>query len=375
MSFITQVAIRLILTVIMAFILTPLIRKLAFAINAVDYPNNRRINTEPMPTAGGLVIFVTFCFSSLIIFKDIIPFSYAMKIIVPTAIIVVTGLIDDISELSPKGKLFGIILASLYVYFIADISMTSITLPYFGLVPLGWLSFPVTLLWIAALTNAINLIDGLDGLASGVSIIALATIGIVGYVAATAGRVNIQVPLEIFVLLASTVGFFPFNFYPAKQFLGDTGALMLGFMIAIFSLQGLKNATFISLITPLIILGVPITDTVFAIIRRLLNKRPISSADKMHLHHRLLSLGFTHRGAVLMIYALAIIFSIISLLYIVTGTWATILLTIACLFGVELLIETIGLAGNGKQPLLDMFKFIGNRAYRNKKMNKKKNTD
>lgn len=364
MDFILKVAFRLFLTMILAFLITPLIKKLALKIGAVDKPNSRRVNKVAMPTAGGLAIYIAFSISVLFFFPDLIPFKYSVHLVVSSGIVVLTGLIDDIFELRPKQKLIGVVLAALYVCFVFDVSVSTISLPHIGPVPLQWLSYPFTILWIVGLTNAINLVDGLDGLASGISIIALGTIGVVGYVASATGAVKLQVPLTIFILLMSVLGFFPFNFYPAKIFLGDTGALLLGFLISVLSIQGLKNATLITLITPLIILGVPITDTLFAMIRRWLNNRPISSADKMHLHHRLLSLGFTHRGAVLTIYSLALTFSMIALLYMFTDTLATILLTIACLFGLQIFIELIGLTGVDKQPLLNSFKFIGNKAYR-----------
>ena len=141
-------------------------------------------------------------------------------------------------------------------------------------------------------------------------------------------------------------------------------------MIAILSLQGLKNATFITILTPMFILGVPITDTVYAMIRRKFNKQPISSADKMHLHHRLLSLGFTHRGAVLTIYALALVFSFIALLMNYASTWATVLLILFTAIGLELFIELIGLVGENRQPLMCALKFLGNRRFRQDVLNK-----
>ncbi|MFW7411010.1 glycosyltransferase family 4 protein [Vagococcus fluvialis] len=372
MDFILKIAFRLFLTMILAFLLTPLIKKLAFKIGAVDKPNSRRVNKVAMPTAGGLAIYIAFSISVLFFFPDLIPMKYAIHLVVSSGIVVVTGLIDDIFELKPRQKLLGVTLAALYVCFVFDVTVSTISLPHIGAVPLQWLSYPFTILWIAGLTNAINLVDGLDGLASGISIIALTTIGIIGYVASATDAVKLQVPLTIFILLMSVLGFFPFNFYPAKIFLGDTGALLLGFLISVLSIQGLKNATLITLITPLVILGVPITDTLFAMIRRKLNNRPISSADKMHLHHRLISLGFTHRGAVLTIYSMAIIFSVIAMLYMFTNTLATILLTIACLFGLQMFIELIGLTGVDKQPLLNSLKYLGNKAYRDSVKQKRK---
>ena len=372
MDFILKIAFRLFLTMILAFLLTPLIKKLAFKIGAVDKPNSRRVNKVAMPTAGGLAIYIAFSISVLFFFPDLIPMKYAIHLVVSSGIVVVTGLIDDIFELKPRQKLLGVTLAALYVCFVFDVTVSTISLPHIGAIPHQWLSYPFTILWIAGLTNAINLVDGLDGLASGISIIALTTIGIIGYVASATDAVKLQVPLTIFILLMSVLGFFPFNFYPAKIFLGDTGALLLGFLISVLSIQGLKNATLITLITPLVILGVPITDTLFAMIRRKLNNRPISSADKMHLHHRLISLGFTHRGAVLTIYSMAIIFSVIAMLYMFTNTLATILLTIACLFGLQMFIELIGLTGVDKQPLLNSLKYLGNKAYRDSVKQKRK---
>lgn len=373
MSFIVELVLKLTATVALSYAITPLIKKVACKINAVDHPNERRINTIPMPSAGGLGIYLTFSIALLLFFpKDIIPWGFSIHLIVASGIIVLTGLIDDIYALRPRQKLVGMIVAAMYAYFVAGIKMDTVNLFSFTNIDLGFLSFPMTIIWILALTNAINLIDGLDGLASGVSIIALTSIGIVGYLSTSSGAVMIQVPITIFLLVASILGFLPRNFFPAKIFLGDTGALFLGFMIAVLSLQGLKNATFVSLITPLIILGVPITDTLFAIIRRTLNKQPISSADHMHLHHRLLSIGFTHRGAVLMIYALALIFSLIAILYSFASGLANWIMIVATIFGLQLFVELIGLTGSKHQPLISCLKFIGNRAYRNQILTEKK---
>ncbi len=231
--------------------------------------------------------------------------------------------------------------------------MTSITLPFIT-IHLGWMSLPITWIWILAITNAVNLIDGLDGLATGVAIIALTTMGITAMFFLNVG--NIFVSIMIFTLVAACIGFLPYNFFPARIYLGDTGALFIGFMMSVFSLFGLKNATFITLLIPVMILGVPITDTVFAIFRRLLNKEPITHADKRHLHHRLMQIGLTHRQTVLVIYGIALIFSFISLLYPISTLWGSILLTVAVLIGLELFVETIGLVGEDRQPLLNGIK-------------------
>lgn len=363
MDFAFKFVMRLFITMIVSLILTPIIKLISFKIGAVDRPGDRRINTKTMPTAGGLSIFLSFSFALLWEFRAMIPFDYVWPMLLGAAIVVVTGLLDDIFELTPLQKTLGLTLAALEIYFVAGIKISTVSIPYLGVFDLGWLGLPMTILWILAITNAVNLIDGLDGLASGVSIISLTTIGIISYFFLPN---SVEVPMVIFTLIAAIVGFFPYNFYPATIFLGDTGALFLGFMISVLSLQGLKNATFITVITPMLILGVPITDTVYAMIRRKFNKQKISSADKMHLHHRLLSLGFTHRGTVLTIYALAMVFSFIALLMNYASNTAIILLIISTGFGIEMFIELIGLVGENRQPLMCALKFLGNRRFRQK---------
>ncbi|GBG95721.1 hypothetical protein LFYK43_21800 [Ligilactobacillus salitolerans] len=250
--------------------------------------------------------------------------------------------------------------------------MTSFSIPLIGLIHLKWMSMPITLLWIVAITNAVNLLDGLDGLATGVSIIALTTSAITGFFFLTVNTTF--VPILMLTLVAALIGFLPYNFHPASIFLGDTGALFIGFMISVFSLYGLKNATFISIIIPIFILGVPITDTVYAILRRMVNKKPIFQADKHHLHHRLMQMGLTHRQTVLVIYGIAMIFSFISLLLPLSSLWGTIFLIIASLLGLELFVEAIGLVGAHRQPLLNFIKkLVVNSATREGLPGEKKN--
>lgn len=375
MKFMFEVIIQLFITMFISVLLTPLVKLLAFRLGAVDEPGPRRINKKVMPTMGGLSIFIAFAISTIFLFKDSIPRDYLYPLLLGALIVVVTGILDDIFELSPLQKTIGIVLAATEIYFVAGIHFDSITLPFFGFIDLRWFSFPLTIIWVLAITNAVNLIDGLDGLAAGVSIIALTTIGIIGYFFLT--EPSIFVPIIIFVLVAAIAGFFPYNYHPAKIYLGDTGALFLGFMLSVLSLHQLKNATLISLGIPMLIIGVPITDTVYAMIRRLLNKKPISSADKMHLHHRLISLGFTHKGAVLTIYAMALIFSFIALIMSYHHSIGSTILLFAALFiGLELFVELIGLMGPNHQPLMYVFKIFGNKEFREEQKNrifKKKN--
>lgn len=350
MSSMFSVIVKLVLTMIIAAVITPFVRKMAFVLGAVDNPNARRVNKKPMPTMGGLGIFVAFTFSTFVLLRVQFPTHELFSVFLAEAVIILTGMIDDIKELKPSQKMAGILLASLIIYFLAGIKMDEVSLPIIGSIHLGWWSLPITIFWILAITNAVNLIDGLDGLATGVSIIGLFTMGVVGYFFLTV--TDVYVSIWIFALVAALLGFLPHNFHPAKIFLGDTGALFIGFMIAVFSLKGLKNVTFVTLLIPVIILGVPITDTVYAILRRVLNKKPISQADKHHMHHVLMGMGLSHRQTVLVIYGLALIFAFISLLYPLSSLWGNILLTIFLLIGLELFVESIGLVGENRQPLL-----------------------
>lgn len=354
-----EIIVSLFATMLISAVLTPFVRRLSFWVGAVDQPNARRVNKVPMPTMGGLAIFIAFNVALLLLLRDQMPQGDLLLglswqvwgLFIGECIIVTTGIIDDIFELKPRQKMLGILLAAVEVYFVAKVQMTTLTIPFFGTVQLGLWGLPITLLWIAAITNAINLLDGLDGLATGVSIIALFTTGFTGmfFLPST----NIYVVIMIFTLVAAEIGFLPYNFFPARIYLGDTGALFIGFMISVFSLSGLKNATFISVLIPVMILGVPITDTLYAMLRRMLNREPISHADKRHLHHRLMQMGLTHRQTVLVIYGISLIFSFIALLYPISTLWGSVLLTVGILIGIELFVEAIGLVGENRTPLLN----------------------
>ncbi|HEM3724644.1 TPA: undecaprenyl/decaprenyl-phosphate alpha-N-acetylglucosaminyl 1-phosphate transferase [Streptococcus suis] len=363
-------------TIVVAAVVTPLVRFLSFRVGAVDNPNARRINKVPMPSAGGLAIFIAFTLASLVFLPRIVThvnyhgtyLHYVLPLILSSLIIIITGYIDDVKELEPAPKMFGIVLAATLIWFFTEFHFDSFKIPFGGplLIFPTWLSFFLTVLWIVAITNAVNLIDGLDGLVSGVSIISLTTMGIVSYFFLHDS--NIFLTLTIFVLVAAIIGFLPYNYNPAIIYLGDTGALFIGFMIGVLSLQGLKNSTAVAVVTPMIILGVPITDTVVAIIRRKLSGRKISEADKMHLHHRLLSLGLTHRGTVLVIYAISFLFSLTSLLLNVSSRVGGVLLVLTMGLGVEVLCELIGIFGENRMPLLNLLRFIGNSSYRQERM-------
>lgn len=346
-----------IFTMLNTLILTPIFKMAARQLKIVDEPESRRIHEKTMPTMGGLTIYISFFLSAFFIIST--SGTQLLPIFVGATIIVVTGMIDDLFELKPLVKVTGILAGAASVYILGDIALETMTFPYFGTLEFGAWQMPLTLIWIVGLTNAINLIDGLDGLASGVSMIALTTMGIIGFFFLTIEEVSISI--MIFILVASIAGFWPYNFQPASIFLGDTGALFLGFMIGIFSLQGLKNATLISLILPIVILGIPVTDTLFAMIRRKLNRQSISTADKNHIHHRLMSLGLSHRQTVLAIYCVSAIFSVIALLYNFSTFIGSVLLTVFVLLGVQLFVEIIGLVGEERRPMLRQLRKFGKR--------------
>ncbi|WKF67454.1 glycosyltransferase family 4 protein [Streptococcus equi] len=378
-SFTIDDVLVLIGALLMSLLLTPIVRFLSIRVGVVDIPNARRINKVPMPTSGGLAIFTSFVIASLVLMPlasngahigGQTYFQYILPVVLGGLVVTVTGFIDDVYELSPKLKMLGIVIGAIIVWAFTDFKFDSFKIPFGG--PLlafdPFLTFFLTVLWIISITNAINLIDGLDGLVSGVSIISLVTMAIVAYFFLP--LTNFFLTLTILILIASIAGFFPYNYHPAIIYLGDTGALFIGFMIGVLSLQGLKNATAVAVVTPVIILGVPIMDTIVAIIRRSLSGKKFYEPDKMHLHHRLLSMGFTHRGAVLVVYGIAMLFSLISLLLNVSSRIGGVLLILGLLFALEVFIEGIEIWGEKRTPLFNLLKFIGNSDYRQTTLSK-----
>ena len=364
-----QVFINVLFTIIISLSITPFIRRLSLKIGAVDEPNNRRVNKVAVPSMGGLAIYLTFFIA--IFFLQPIALETSIPIFIASTIVIITGVVDDIKDIKPIVKILGLLVASVVVIFMNNLTVEKINIPFWGdvSVPL-WIGVPFTILWILAITNSVNLIDGLDGLASGVSIISLTTIGIISLFFLGFGNTHIEVTILIFTLVGAIVGFIPYNFFPAKLYLGDTGSLFIGFMVSMLSLYGLKNITLISLLIPIVILGVPITDTVYAMLRRYLNNKPISSADKEHMHHRLMSLGLTHRQTVLFIYMIATIFSMIGLLYPMSTLIGSILITIALVIGVEIFVELIGLVGEDRAPLLNIVRNFALKLNKNHKKNR-----
>ena len=286
---------------IVSLVATPFIARLAFLIGAVDKPNARKVHDSYMPRLGGLAIFAGFCAATAtLVAQD----PKIAGLLFGSTVILLFGIVDDIRGISPRMKLFGQLMAALTVIYFG-IKIDYINNPLNGFFQLGALGIPLTIFWIMGITNAVNLIDGLDGLASGISAIALLTFAVIAH------QSNLNtVALLSLILVGAILGFLRYNFYPAKIFLGDSGSMLLGFITSGLSAYGIINgASPYVLFIPILVLGVPILDTFYAIIRRYLERKPIFQADKKHIHHRLLNKGLSHRQAVLVIYGISLFLS------------------------------------------------------------------
>lgn len=296
---------------IIALAVTPFAIWLAPKIGALDIPkDDRRMHTKAMPRLGGLAIYLGTMLS--VVFFLPVEFDQQVRGIgIGATLIFVMGVVDDIKGLSAKVKLVGQILSALILYY-SSVQISFVTNPFNGeliLFPTA-VSLIVTVLWVVGISNTINLIDGLDGLAGGVSFIATVTIAYIAYIH---GRYEIT--MAFMAIAGSCLGFLPFNFHPAKIFMGDAGALFLGFLIASISVMSpMKSATLIATILPVFVLALPIFDTAFAILRRHRAGQPIMQADKGHLHHRIMAVGMGQKRSVLTLYAISGVMGVASIL-------------------------------------------------------------
>ena len=312
------------------FATTPLVRRFAFKIGAIDIPkDNRRMHKKPTPRIGGLAIIFGFTVATLCFAQ---PSRQLYGTLAGAAIIAVMGVIDDCKNLPAKLKFVIQIIAALVVVFAGDIKIDVFTNPNFlsdnpyWVLP-EWLSVTLTVIWIVFITNAVNFIDGLDGLAAGVS--AIMSISLV-FISIRVGEYSIAI-LGI-ALMGSCFGFLPFNFNPAKIFKGDTGSTFLGFMLATLSIQGVfKSYAVISFAVPLLILGLPLFDALFAMIRRILRGQSPMTADRGHLHHRLVDMGFSQKQTVFILYAISGVLGITAVLLAESGVLRALLLVICVL--------------------------------------------
>ncbi|MBC2579856.1 MraY family glycosyltransferase [Clostridium sp. DJ247] len=328
-----------IVSIIISIILTPVVKKIAIKINVIDVPkDNRRIHKKPIPLLGGLAIY--FSFVATIILKTGPLSKPELGIIIGATIIVIGGFMDDKFDIKPWQKLLFQIAAALsLVIFGVKISLLTNPISSSELyIDIGLLSIPLTIVWAIGITNALNLIDGLDGLAAGVAFIAAVTILIIALL-----NNRIEAAILTIILSGAILGFLPYNFNPASIFMGDTGAQLLGFLLAAISIEGaIKSAAAFAIAVPILALGIPIYDTLFAMIRRKLNGKPIMEADKGHLHHRLLDMGLTQKQAVIIMYLISAVlgsFAIIAMQvstqrsYFLLATVMLVLVIVAWKFG------------------------------------------
>ncbi len=325
----------LITSAVVAFLTTPLVKKMAYRVGAIDVPkDNRRMHKTPIPRLGGLAIAIGFLLTVLLY----VEIDRQLRgILLGAIIIVVLGVLDDCLTLRASVKFIIQILAACVVVghgcsiqFVTNPVLSSDVL----YVDLGHWSVPLTIIWIVAITNAVNFIDGLDGLAAGVSAISAGSLLVIALLVSES-----SIALAVAALLGACLGFLPYNFNPAKIFMGDTGSTFLGFILACISIQGMfKLYAVISFAVPFLILGIPIFDICFAIIRRLAKRQNPMKADRGHIHHRLIDMGFSQKQAVAITYMLAGMLGLAAVLLTTSGEGKALLL-----IGAILVVGALGL--------------------------------
>ena len=287
----------LLLSTACSWFLTPEMKRTALARGIVDHPRGRHIHAEPVPFLGGVAMYAAFFITAVAFGR---PDRNTLGLLTGGALTVALGIADDRAELRARHKLLGQIAAAVIVM-LFGVKIEFVTNPFGGMVYLGILSIPITVVWIVAFMNVVNFIDGLDGLAAGVS-----AIGSLAMAAAALGNHQSRLAVLSLALAGSALGFLRYNFNPAQIFMGDAGAMFLGFTIAgISAIGALKTPATLVLAVPVIVMGVPVLDTAFAIFRRVRRGVPVSSRDCDHVHHRLLAMGMTQRQAVLTLYAVS----------------------------------------------------------------------
>lgn len=330
-----NVFVIILVTFLTSLFLIPIIKKIAIHVNALDMPNKRKVHKVPIPRLGGLAIFLAFLLG-YILYGTVS--NQMISVLIGGFIIILTGIVDDINSIPAKYKFLCQTVAAMVVVLYGKLYFASITILGLNLVFPTWVNMILSVIFIVAIINAINLIDGLDGLASGISSIYFLTIAILGFVLNKLGGLDIILSL---IMFGSTLGFLFHNFPPAKIFMGDTGSMFLGFMIAIIALLGYKVATITSLIIPILLLFIPIFDTLLAIGRRTLKRESIGTPDKEHLHHQLLRMTSSQTKTVLIIYLVNICFSAISILYVLGDNQLAIALyVILMIFFIFLILRT-----------------------------------
>ena len=305
----------ILVTFLASVILVPLAKIIAGFLGAMDIPNERKVHKKPMPRLGGLAIYFSFLLGYMLYGNNS---TEMLSILIGSFIIILLGVIDDIKPIDKASYKFIMqMIAASVVVFYGHIYFKEITFLGFVINFPTPINYIVTLFFIVAITNAINLIDGLDGLAGGISSIYFATIAIIAFILNKLGGLDVTLAL---IMLGATLGFLVYNFPPAKIFMGDSGSLFLGFIMAVISLLGFKATTLTSFIIPILILSIPIFDIIAAIIRRFLKGESIGKADKEHFHHQLLKMRFSTRSSILIIYAIDILFATVTIFFVLGDT-------------------------------------------------------
>ena len=337
LHFLLRAGAALLVAGILSFLSTPLVKSLANHVGAIDVPkDNRRMHTIPIPRMGGLAIFIGFLLSVLVFSREMDR--GLQSILLGAIILVILGVFDDKYTLGAKFKLLVQLLAASIVVFYGDLRIDRLTNPFgsslYSYWDFGLLSYPITILWIVAIANAVNFIDGLDGLACGVSCISSVNLLVIALLVS-----DEQVSIIMAALTGACLGFVPYNFNPAKIFMGDTGSTFLGFMLATVSIQGLFKAyTAISFIVPFLLLGLPIFDICFAVIRRVASGRSPMEADRGHFHHRLIDMGFSQKQSVAIAYVLTGILGLAAVLLTVSGAMRALIM-----LGAIIMVGSIGM--------------------------------
>ena len=346
------VAGALITAFLVALITTPIVKSLAQKWGAVDVPKDgRRMHDHPIPRMGGLAIFLGFLLSVILFIPFVQTDGLGMQLqgmLLGAVIIVVLGILDDIYALPALPKLIVQIVAAVIAVCSGNVIETISNPNIFSndlYWELGWLSIPVTVIWIVAVTNAVNLIDGLDGLACGVSTISSMTVLVI---ALTVAEPTVAVLMAC--LAGGCIGFLPYNTNPAKIFMGDTGSTFLGYVLAVVSIQGLfKSYTLISFVVPFLMLGLPIFDTCFAFIRRIAHGQSPMHADRSHIHHRLIDMGLNQKQAVAVLYVISAILGLSAVVLTTIGSLRAMLLLFAMCIAGSMSIMLV-LRGGEKKP-------------------------
>lgn len=325
---------------IITFITTPFVKRIAEKIGIVDKPDEaRRVHKKTTPLLGGLAMFYGFIVSVILFgFDDM----NMRGMVLGALIILVVGIIDDAKQLSAKVKLPFQVLAAI-ILILHDVKIDVLSAPSFisssGVIELGFWSVPLTILWIVGVTNAVNLIDGLDGLAAGVSSIACMSLFCISLIVG-----EYEVALITAALTGCCFGFLPYNFNPAKIFMGDTGSTFLGFILGSISIMGLfKSYAVVSVAVPFLVLGLPLFDTGFAIFRRMKAGKPIMSPDRDHLHHRVLDMGFSQKKTVGIIYLMCTVLGLCAVVLVSNGIWQALLLITGVVLGVGIAAKPLGI--------------------------------